>query len=152
MNIFHFASRCSLLTVSLSLLPSRFQRSVFYTLSYFGSHAWHLRWFTISPDRITSVPDRGDPDVHRMRYPRFKAIEIDESRLIINIVHPVEGKRNFTLMAPSKPIFDKVVEKFEVRNNTNRSNDCFDWNLLKYETTCLLFYYEYVVGLHATQL
>ena len=69
----------------------------------------------MSPDRITSVPDRGDPDEHRMRYPRFKAIEIDEQRLIINIVHPAEGKRNFTVMAPSKPIFDKVVGKFQVR-------------------------------------
>eukprot|EP00539_Tryblionella_compressa_P006735 CAMPEP_0178770668 /NCGR_PEP_ID=MMETSP0744-20121128/21525_1 /TAXON_ID=913974 /ORGANISM="Nitzschia punctata, Strain CCMP561" /LENGTH=298 /DNA_ID=CAMNT_0020427081 /DNA_START=50 /DNA_END=942 /DNA_ORIENTATION=- len=82
-------------------------------MSYFGSNAWHLRWFTISPDRITSVPDRGDPDEHRMRYPRFKAIEIDDDRLIINIVNPVEGKRDYTLMAPSRPIFDKVVEKFQ---------------------------------------
>ncbi|KAL3907563.1 MAG: hypothetical protein SGARI_003480 [Bacillariaceae sp.] len=90
-----------------------FQRSVFYTMSYFGSNAWQLRWFTISPDRITSVPDRGDPDEHRMRYPKFKAVEVDERRLIINIVNPVEGKRDYTLMAPSRPIFDKVIEKFE---------------------------------------
>ena len=88
-------------------------------MSYFGSNAWQLRWFTISPERITSVPDRGDPDEHRMRYPRFKAIEIDENRLIINIVNPVEGKRDYTLMAPSKPIFDKVIEKFEIYMQQN---------------------------------
>jgi hypothetical protein len=87
-------------------------------VSYFGANAWHLRWFTISPDKITSVPDRGDPDEHRMRYPQFKAIEIDENRLIINIVHPAEGKRDYTLMAPSRPIFDKVVAAFEVRGDS----------------------------------
>jgi Ca2+/Na+ antiporter len=88
-------------------------------MSYFGSNAWQLRWFTISPDSITSVPDRGDPDEHRMRYPRFKAIEVDENRLIINIVNPVEGKRDYTLMAPSRPIFDKVIEKFETYMQQN---------------------------------
>lgn len=84
-------------------------------MSYFGSNAWHLRWFTISPEKVTSVPDRGDPDEHRMRYPHFKTIEVDEKRLIINIVNPVEGKRDYTVMAPSKPIFDKVIDAFEVR-------------------------------------
>ena len=49
-----------------------------------------------------------------MRYPQFKAIEVDEEHLIINIVNPVEGKRDYYLMAPSKPIFDKVIEKMEV--------------------------------------
>jgi hypothetical protein len=70
----------------------------------------------MSPEKISSVPDRGDPEEHRMRYPRFKVIEVDDIRLIINIVHPVEGKRDFTLMAPSKPIFDKAIEYFEVSN------------------------------------
>lgn len=68
----------------------------------------------MSPEAISSVPDRGDPNQHRLRYPRFNAIEIDEKRLIIKINNPVEGKRDFTLMAPSKPIFDKVVDKMEV--------------------------------------
>jgi hypothetical protein len=49
-----------------------------------------------------------------MRYPYFKAIEIDENRLIINIVNPIQGKRDYTLMAPSRPIFDKVIAAFEV--------------------------------------
>ncbi|KAG7368186.1 CaCA family Na+/Ca+ antiporter [Nitzschia inconspicua] len=96
-----------------------FQKSLFYTMSYFGSNAWQLRWFTISPDKVISVPDRGNPDEHRMRYPHFKAIEVDENRLIINIVNPIEGKHDHTLMAPSKPIFDKVVEAFETYMKQN---------------------------------
>jgi hypothetical protein len=68
----------------------------------------------MSPEQICSVPDRGDAEQHRMKYPRFKAIEIDEKRLIIKIINPLEGKQDFTLMAPSKPIFDKVVDKMEV--------------------------------------
>jgi len=90
-----------------------FQRSIFYNKAYFGSHAWQLRYFTISSEKVSSVPDRCDPNNHRMRYPQFKAIEVDEEHLIINIVNPVEGKRDYYLMAPSKPIFDKVIEKME---------------------------------------
>jgi Ca2+/Na+ antiporter len=48
-----------------------------------------------------------------MRYPKFTAIEIDEKHLIINMVNPMEGRRDFRIMAPSKPIFDKVVELFQ---------------------------------------
>mmetsp|Transcript_70693 Transcript_70693/g.143568 ORF Transcript_70693/g.143568 Transcript_70693/m.143568 type:complete len:647 (+) Transcript_70693:128-2068(+) len=90
-----------------------FQRSFFYNKALFGANAWQLRWFTISPEKITSVPDICDPNHHRLKYPNFKAIEIDEKRLIIKIVNPVEGKRDYFLMAPSKPIFDKVIERMQ---------------------------------------
>ena len=41
-----------------------------------------------------SIPDRHDPEEHKMRYPRFREIEIDEEHLIINIVNPDPTKRN----------------------------------------------------------
>ena len=85
------------------------QRSIFYTKAYFGSHAFHLRWFTITPNRIVSVPNRQEPEKHIIVYPLFDEIQIDADRLIINLVHPVEGRRDFTLMAPSKAIFDAVI-------------------------------------------
>eukprot|EP00531_Pseudo-nitzschia_arenysensis_P014271 CAMPEP_0116124498 /NCGR_PEP_ID=MMETSP0329-20121206/5311_1 /TAXON_ID=697910 /ORGANISM="Pseudo-nitzschia arenysensis, Strain B593" /LENGTH=648 /DNA_ID=CAMNT_0003618479 /DNA_START=83 /DNA_END=2029 /DNA_ORIENTATION=+ len=91
-----------------------FQRSIFYNKAYFGANAWRLRWFTISPENVSSVPDSCDASSRTLNYPRFKAIEVDEKHLIIKIVNPVEGKRDYFLMAPSKPIFDKVIEKMEL--------------------------------------
>eukprot|EP00535_Pseudo-nitzschia_heimii_P009047 CAMPEP_0197191504 /NCGR_PEP_ID=MMETSP1423-20130617/23527_1 /TAXON_ID=476441 /ORGANISM="Pseudo-nitzschia heimii, Strain UNC1101" /LENGTH=361 /DNA_ID=CAMNT_0042644161 /DNA_START=44 /DNA_END=1126 /DNA_ORIENTATION=+ len=91
-----------------------FQRSIFYNKAYFGSKAWELRWFTISRELISSVPDCWDPHNHRLRYPRFKAIEVDEKRLIMKILNPVEGKRDYFLMAPSKAIFENAIQKMEL--------------------------------------
>ncbi|KAL3801224.1 hypothetical protein HJC23_012624 [Cyclotella cryptica] len=85
------------------------QQSVFYTMAYFGSNAWHLRWFTIMLDKVSSIPDRQDPENGRLVYPKFTEIFVDEKRLIINLPNPKEGKKDFTLMAPSKEIFEKVV-------------------------------------------
>lgn len=98
-------------------LHFRFQRSIFYNKAYFGQNAWQLRWFTFSIEKITSVPNSCDPQHHRMRYPRFEAIEIDDKHLIIKIINPVEGKRDYFLMAPSKQIFVKVIEKMEVSSD-----------------------------------
>jgi len=91
-----------------------FQRSIFYNKAYFGSNAWQMRWFTISSEKVSSVPDSCDPSHHMLRYPHFKAIEIDEKHLIIKIVNPVEGKRDYFLMAPSKTIFDKAIAIMEL--------------------------------------
>ena len=82
-------------------------------MAYFGSHAWSLRWFTITPEKITSIPDRQDAENGRMMYPKFTEIFVDSKRLIINIPNPREGERDFTLMAPSKEIFDKAVSWFD---------------------------------------
>jgi len=100
-----------------------FQRSIFYNKAYFGCHAWQLRWFTISELKVSSVPDSCDSQNHRMRYPQFLELDIDQNRLIIKIANPVKGKRDFYLMAPSKPIFDKVVEKMEFFMDRNCSED-----------------------------
>jgi hypothetical protein len=89
------------------------QQSVFYTMAFFGSHAWNLRWFTITPDRISSIPDRQDAENGRMSYPHFTEIVVDEKRLIISIPNPHDGERDFVLMAPSKDVFDKVVTWFD---------------------------------------
>ena len=97
------------------------QRSIFYSKAYFGSHAFHLRWFTITPQKIYSSPDRQHPAKHQIVYPLFDEIHVDANRLIINIVHPVQGKKDFTLMAPSKTIFDAVVNAFQVYMETNHT-------------------------------
>ena len=34
------------------------QRSIFYSKALFGSHAFHLRWFIITPQRICSSPGK----------------------------------------------------------------------------------------------
>lgn len=95
------------------------QRSLFYSKAFFGSHAWHLRYFTIKLNGISSVPDRFDPDQHKMTYPKFEEIFIDEKRQLIHIVNPVEKKRDFTLMAPSAKIFTEVVSAFDKFMETN---------------------------------
>ena len=77
-----------------------------------------LRWFTITPDKVTSVPDRQDSENGRMVYPKFTEIQIDEKRLIINMPNPTEGERDFTVMAPSKEIFDKVVSYLDLYMTT----------------------------------
>jgi len=90
------------------------QQSIFYNRAYFSSQAWHLRWFNISPELIVSVPDRTDPEKHSLKYPRFREMEIDEDHLLIKIINPDPKRRTYTLMAPSKAIFDQVVAKFEL--------------------------------------
>lgn len=97
------------------------QRSLFYSKALFGSHAFHLRWFTITQQRICSSPDRQNPLKHQIVYPLFEEIHVDANRLIINIVHPVKGKHDFTLMAPSKAIFEAVVGSFQVYMDTNQA-------------------------------
>lgn len=59
------------------------------------------------------MPDRQEPEKHAIVYPLFHEIHVDDRRLIINIIHPTEGRRDFTLMAPSKAIFDAVVQGLE---------------------------------------
>ena len=85
------------------------QQSVFYTMAYFGCNAWHLRWFTIKLDSISSIPDRQNSEAGRITYPNFKEILVDEKRLIITIPSSQKEKRDFVLMAPTKDIFNKVV-------------------------------------------
>ena len=95
------------------------QRSIFYSKAMFGSHAFHLRWFTITPHMIYSSPDRHNSTKHRIVYPRFGEIHADANKLVIHIVHPVEGKHDFTLMAPSKLIFEACLDAFQVYINCN---------------------------------
>merc|ERR1712151_555664 len=89
------------------------QQSYFYTRARFGANGWHLRWFNLTTDRVYSVPDRSNFNKHRMVYPEFKELEIDEGRLIIKMINPNPEKRDYFLMAPSKKIFERVVLKME---------------------------------------
>lgn len=89
------------------------QRSFFYTKAKFSRHGWYLRWFTFTRNTVSSVPDKAEADRHRMILPPFTSIEIDPDRLILKIPNPLEGKRDYFLLAPSRDIFDAVVEKCE---------------------------------------
>lgn len=89
------------------------ERSYFYSKARARKHAFHLRWFTITPQRISSVPNRDFPTKHVMVYPLFDEIHVDVKRRIIQLVNPVEGKRDFILIAPSMAIFDAVLQALD---------------------------------------
>lgn len=89
------------------------ERSYFYSKARARAQAFHLRWFTITPQRISSVPDRDSPTKHVMIYPLFDEMHVDVDRLIIQLVNPVEGKRDFILIAPTRTIFDAVLHAFD---------------------------------------
>mmetsp|Transcript_20092 Transcript_20092/g.34032 ORF Transcript_20092/g.34032 Transcript_20092/m.34032 type:complete len:704 (-) Transcript_20092:790-2901(-) len=89
------------------------ERSYFYSKARARAHAFQLRWFTITPQKISSVPDRNSPTKHAMVYPLFDEIHVDVKRRIIQLVHPVEGKRDFVLIAPSLAIFDAVLQALD---------------------------------------
>ena len=89
------------------------QRSYFYSYARFSRHAWQLKWFTIENGRASSVPNRAHAELHRNYYPKFQEIGIDEKRLIIRIINPNPEHRDYFLMAPSKTIFQAVVDKLE---------------------------------------
>eukprot|EP00934_Nitzschia_sp_Nitz4_P005034 Nitzschia sp. Nitz4//scaffold32_size149145//66482//69228//NITZ4_002881-RA/size149145-snap-gene-0.18-mRNA-1//-1//CDS//3329548075//5024//frame0 len=89
------------------------QASPFYSRARFASSAWNLRWFTVTDHLVTSVPNRQDAEKHRMQYPRFNRLEVDPERFIIRMINPIPNKRDYMLMAPSKKIFQAVLEKLE---------------------------------------
>lgn len=70
------------------------QRSYFYNKSKFATKGWNLRWFTFKAASVSSVPDRANFHNHRIVYPHFKEIDVDEDRLIIRIINPDPMKRN----------------------------------------------------------
>ena len=99
------------------------ERSYFYSKTRARAQAFHLRWFTITSQRICSVPDRNSPAKHVIVYPLFDEIHVDENRLIIELVNPAKGKRkNFILIAPSRAIFDAVILAFD---NYVTATSCF---------------------------
>lgn len=89
------------------------QRSYFYNKARLATHGWHLRWFTFTPDTMSSVPNRAYCEKHTMHYPAFTLIDLDEKRRIIRIVNPDPKKRSYYLMAPSEEILMAVCEKME---------------------------------------
>ena len=104
------------------------QRSFFYNQARFAMHGWHLRWFSMMHDQVYSVPDRTDFDRHKLKYPPFTEIVIDQQRLVIKIINPESTKqRDFYLLAPSSQVFQRVVAKLseimEVRRSGCGNND-----------------------------
>jgi len=89
------------------------QRSYFYTKARFAMRGWRLRWFSLTPTAMYSVPDRCYYEQHRVKYPPFKTAEVDNQRLIIRLINPEAGKRDFYLMAPSDEILQAFVQKLE---------------------------------------
>lgn len=89
------------------------QQSYFYSNARYSTKAWHLRWFTLTPSHLYSVPDRAESHKYRVKYPPFQEIEVDEKRLILRLINPEEGKRDFYLLAPSMEILEAFVMKME---------------------------------------
>lgn len=104
------------------------QRSIFYSKAHLSSHSWQLRWFKFAPSSdvnggaISSVPDRWEPTNHVIEYPPLGEIHVDERRLIVHVINPVDGKRDFTFMAPSRSIFGEVVQRMTtfIESNNER--------------------------------
>lgn len=100
------------------------QESAFYNKARFARKAWHLRWFTFTPNTVYSVPDRAGSESHRMTYPKnFKHIEYDDRRLIIRIINPDERKRDYYFMAPSEDVFEEAVSHLQDIMEHNASDD-----------------------------
>ncbi|KAL7571561.1 hypothetical protein ACA910_020976 [Epithemia clementina (nom. ined.)] len=115
------------------------QRSCFYSKARFATHGWHLRWFSFMHNQVYSVPNRTNADRHRVKYPPFTDVTIDSRRLIIKIVNPAPQndesinnktrmkQNDFYLMAPSSPIFERVVGKLseivELRRSSQQQDD-----------------------------
>lgn len=89
------------------------QRSLFYSKSKLATKGWNLRWFNFTAESVHSVPDRADSLKHRITYPHFEEIEVDEARLVVCIINPDPKRPNCYLMAPSREIFDAVVRKLD---------------------------------------
>lgn len=87
------------------------QRSIFYNKAKVALNGWQLRWFTFTHDKVVSVPNRVQCEKHKLIYPKFEEIEVDESRQILNLKKA--GKRDYVLMAPSEKVFKAVVDKCE---------------------------------------
>lgn len=72
---------------------------------------------------MSSVPDRVQSNKHTIVYPQFRSINYDQDRLIIRINHPNPERRNFYLLAPSKNVFDAVLEKMDEYMEANEPDD-----------------------------
>lgn len=89
------------------------QKSNFYDKARTPKNAWHLRWFSFSHDTIASEPDRFDHAEQVMKYRKFDQIVVDTEHLIFKIGNTSGSGREYTLMAPSREVLDKAVEKCE---------------------------------------
>ena len=87
------------------------QRTYFYDKAKFSKKGWHLRWFTLGARRMSSVPNRIHFEKHKIKYPVFQSIEIDQKRLMIRVANPDPNKRDYILLCPSQDIFEQVVVK-----------------------------------------
>ena len=70
------------------------QRSLFYSKSKLATKGWNLRWFNFTAESVHSVPDRADSLKHRITYPHFEEIEVDEARLVVCIINPDPKRPN----------------------------------------------------------
>jgi hypothetical protein len=99
------------------------QRSYFYSTARLATHGWHLRWFSLKAQKMYSVPNRIHCKKHKISYPVFEEVNVDPTRLIIQIVSPEEGNHDFFLLCPSKDIFEQVVNKMAGMIALNMENE-----------------------------
>jgi hypothetical protein len=98
------------------------QRSCFYDKALFAKKGWHLRWFTLEATKMSSVPNRIHFEKHKIKYPIFESIEVDEKRLMIRVANPIPEKRDFILLCPSRDIFEQVVVKMGAMIERNKED------------------------------
>ena len=113
--------------------------SYFYSKAKFATHAWHLCWFSFTPNHIYSIPNRTNFERYRVKFPVFTEYEVDEDRRLIKIIHPQKGGRPFYLMAPSDTILKAVLEKIEKIIANHAKDDELPQGILQQDDTSLDF-------------
>mmetsp|Transcript_2394 Transcript_2394/g.3158 ORF Transcript_2394/g.3158 Transcript_2394/m.3158 type:complete len:644 (-) Transcript_2394:234-2165(-) len=97
-----------------SLSCFMWQRSRFYTKAKVSMNGWQLRWFTLTHSQVISVPDRGNYDDHKFKYPDFDEIAVDKGHLLIQLSSSTnKSKLPYVFMAPSAKVLKAVVSKYE---------------------------------------
>lgn len=89
------------------------QQSSFYDKAKIDIHAWELRWFTFSHNRIVSLPNRRsvtDEEDGVFMLPVITCCDVDRSRLLIKIK---TSGRDYVFLAPTDAIFSVAVRRFE---------------------------------------
>jgi K+-dependent Na+/Ca+ exchanger-like protein len=90
------------------------QRSSFYDKAKIDIHAWELRWFRFSFNKIDSLPRKGSmeeegEEAHMM--PLITSFDMDKDRLLIKVF--TKAHRDYYFLAPTDEIFAVVTRRFE---------------------------------------
>lgn len=85
------------------------QQSFFYNKARIDVNAWQLRFFSFSPEGISSLSDRSGGRQHTFKYPSIVKIEADEKHLLVRLHRKKTHKRPYIMMAPNLVVFEEVL-------------------------------------------